>query len=105
MKNISLSTSGKSMALLPPSRPTRGAFRDRHDALGRNVMDALASGVFLRRTKTPKRTAKSCGPGAAMLALSLWSNSQVTVAKKPAHRGEHEVSRKPIARGKPGCFG
>jgi len=29
----------------------------------------------------------------------------VTVAKKPAHRGEHEVSRKAIAWGKPGCFG
>src|SRR6266516_5557502 len=58
---------------------------------------------FSRRTKTPRRTAKSCGPGAAMLALSLWSDPQVTVANKPAHRGEHEVSRKTIARGKPGC--
>ena len=28
-----------------------------------------------------------------------------TVANKPAHRGELEVSRKTIARGKPGCFG
>jgi hypothetical protein len=34
MKNISLSTSGKSLASLPHPRPTRGAFRDRHDALG-----------------------------------------------------------------------
>ena len=31
--------------------------------------------------------------------------SGMTVAKKPAHRGEHEVSRKAIAWGKPGCFG
>src|SRR5207253_5083631 len=30
---------------------------------------------------------------------------RVTVANKPAHRGEHEVSRKAIARGRPGCFG
>ena len=71
----------------------------------RDVMDALASGVFSRRTKTPKRTAKSCGPGAAMLALSSWSHPQVTVANKPAHRGERDISRKAIARGRPGCFG
>src|SRR5438552_6346364 len=51
-----------------------------------------------------KRTAKSCGPGAAMLALSLWSNSQVTVAKKPAHRGERDISRKTIAQGMSECF-
>src|SRR5215207_11258995 len=42
--------------------------------------------------------------GAAMLALSLWSDLQVTVAKKPAHRGEHEVSRKAIAQGMSECF-
>src|SRR5262249_52765253 len=28
-----------------------------------------------------------------------------TVAKQAAHRGEHEISRKTIARGKPGCLG
>src|SRR5205814_2709456 len=28
-----------------------------------------------------------------------------TVTKNAAHRGEHEVSRKTIARGKPGCLG
>src|ERR1700751_1671816 len=28
-----------------------------------------------------------------------------TVARKAVHRGEHEVSRKAIARGKPGCPG
>src|SRR5438552_15175843 len=51
-----------------------------------------------------KRTAKSCGPGAAMLALSLWSNPQVTVANKPAHRGERDISRKTIAQGMSECF-
>ena len=25
--------------------------------------------------------------------------------KKPAHRGERDISRKTIARGRPGCFG
>src|SRR2546429_6938962 len=29
---------------------------------------------------------------------------QVTVANKPAHRGEHEVSRKAIAQGMSECF-
>jgi hypothetical protein len=27
-----------------------------------------------------------------------------TVAKEPVHRGEHAISRKPIAQGRPGCF-
>ena len=59
---------------------------------------------FSRRTKTPKRTAKSCGPGAAMLALSLWEVSAGDGDNKPAHRGEHEVSRKAIAQGMSECF-
>jgi len=29
----------------------------------------------------------------------------VTVANKPGHRGEHEISRKTIARGMPGVSG
>jgi hypothetical protein len=37
----------------------------------------------LRRTKRCPRTAKSCGPGAAMLASSLWSDLQVTVTTSP----------------------
>src|SRR5947208_10198774 len=60
---------------------------------------------FSYRTKTPRRTAKSCGPGAATLALSRWESvPPATVAKEPAHRGEHEVSRKAIAQGMSECF-
>src|SRR5436305_13401478 len=55
-------------------------------------------------TNEQERTAKSCGPGAATLALSLRSDLHVTVAKKPAHRGEHEVSRKAIAQGMSDCL-
>jgi hypothetical protein len=51
--------------------------------LGWDAVDAGSVGAFLRRTKRFPRTAKSCGPGAAMLALSLRSNLQVTVAIKP----------------------
>src|SRR6266550_1950511 len=50
------------------------------------------------------RTAKSCGPDAPMLASSLREEAQATVSNKPGHRGEHEVSRKTIARGMPGDF-
>jgi hypothetical protein len=31
--------------------------------------------------------------------------TQVTVANKPGHRGEHEGSRKTTAQGRPGCIG
>src|SRR5258705_12371453 len=39
-----------------------------------------------------------------MLASSLREEAQMTVSNKPGHRGEHEVSRKTIARGMPGDF-
>src|SRR6478752_4777974 len=39
-----------------------------------------------------------------MLASSLREEAQATVSNKPGHRGEHEVSRKTIARGMPGLF-
>src|SRR6476659_6115999 len=47
------------------------------------------------------RTAKSCRSDAPMLASSLREEAQATVSNKPGHRGEHEVSRKTIARGMP----
>src|SRR5712672_4167827 len=50
------------------------------------------------------RTAKSCGSDAPMLASSLREEAQATVSNKPGHRGEHEVSRKTIARGMPGLL-
>src|SRR5213083_2172308 len=39
-----------------------------------------------------------------MLASSLREEAQATVSNKPGHRGEHEISRKTIARGMPGDF-
>src|SRR5712691_6230687 len=50
------------------------------------------------------RTAKSCRSDAPMLASRLREEAQATVSNKPGHRGEHEVSRKTIARGMPGDF-
>src|SRR5258707_9796067 len=52
-----------------------------------------------------RRTAKSCGSDAPMLASSLREEAQATVSNKPGHRGEREVSRKTIARGMPGETG
>jgi hypothetical protein len=47
----------KIMAFIAPTRPTRGAFRDRHDALGGAAVDALASGVIF----APDENAKAYG--------------------------------------------
>jgi hypothetical protein len=58
-----------------------------------------------RRTKAPQRTAKSCGPGAATLALPAGACSRTTGARKAASPGRARISRKTIARGKPGCPG
>src|SRR5258708_17195365 len=54
---------------------------------------------------TGLRTAKSCGPDASTPASSLREEAQATVTRKPDHRGEHEISRKTIARGMPGDSG
>jgi hypothetical protein len=49
------------------------------------------------------RTVKPCGPDAPTLASSLWKYPQATEARKPDHRGEHEISRKTIAQETPDC--
>src|SRR5690242_5936111 len=70
-------------------------------------MDACCvSAVQTAQTKTRQRAAKSCGPGAATLAsIRPAGAGTATVARKAVHRGEYEVSRQTIARGKPGCPG
>src|SRR5215204_1212798 len=51
------------------------------------------------------RTAKSCGSGAAVLALSPGGRKFLPDdgGKRAVLRGEHEVSRKTIAQGRPEC--
>jgi hypothetical protein len=51
------------------------------------------------------RTAKSCGPGAATLALRWRVFPAGNGGKKAASPGRARISRKAIARGKPGCLG
>ena len=64
-----------------------------------------------------QRTAKSCGPDAPTLASSFAEGvsaqpaadkpdiREMTVAKEPGHRGEHDISRKTIACGNAGRSG
>jgi hypothetical protein len=68
-ENFSLSPSGKSILELRPSRAlTRGAYRDRHDALARDAMDVAGVRHFECRTKHWPHTAKPRGPDASTLA-------------------------------------
>src|SRR5947207_10455421 len=106
MKNILLHNSVNQNYNSARLAPARGAYHDRHDTLG-----AGCDGRFgVRRFLTPDENAKAYGEvvwswrrDAGVKLCGIFR--KVTVAKKPAHRGEHEVSRKAIAWGKPGCFG
>jgi hypothetical protein len=48
------------------------------------------------------RTAKSCGPDTPTLVSSWRTSPSATVARKPGHRGERDISRKPLRAGMPG---
>ena len=92
------------------SRPPEGRIAIVTTRWARDAMDAARHRrmAVARRSLQAKpgllRTAKSCGPGAAMLALSLaGSFRKVTVTTSPLHRGEHEVSRKAVAQGMSEC--
>jgi hypothetical protein len=90
---------GKSR-LNPLVSPDARGDRDRHE----RAVGCGGRGGALDETRS-SRTVKSCGPGAPMLASS---SREVILAtdggNKAGHRGEREVSRKPIAQGKPECF-
>ena len=69
------------------------------------MRDAVDAGMSATNDVDP-RTAKSCGPDAPTLASSVRKVfPQATVANKPGHRGERDISRKTIARGMPGVSG
>ena len=65
VKNILIFRNAKSLVYSQPSRPTRGAYRDRH---GRGTGCGGRGWRFGR--ERVKRTAKSCGPDASTLASS-----------------------------------
>ena len=69
-------------------------------------MDACGVGGVTCRTKRLPSVRQS----RVVLAPRPWRQAggqahSATVANNAAHRGEHGISRKPIARGKPGCPG
>jgi hypothetical protein len=91
----------------PVSRQMRGA-RERHERAVR------CGGRRGRARRTRRmRTVKSCGSGAAVLALRWRLRIDPSDrARRPADnggkravlRGEHVISRKAIAQGRPECF-
>src|ERR1700752_1217889 len=69
-------------------------------------MDAAASvRCKSHGRKRLQRTAKSCGPGAATVASSWRADPAGDGGKKRRSPGRARISRKTIARGKPGCPG
>src|ERR1700730_2674358 len=108
-KNISLPALVETPLLIPPSRPTKGRIAIVTD-VRRDAVDATVSGErsAAHGRAIVLRTAKSCGPDAPTLASSCACvispqpgatdrSRAATVAKKPGHRGELEVSRHTIA--------
>ena len=97
-KNIPLSLSGKSVVLVCPSHPMRGALRTSRTRGGmrwtQKARETHAPGAygevawFGRRGAGAKLAIRSAGDG----------------GKRAVLREEREVSRKAIAQGRPGCF-
>src|SRR5207302_315694 len=85
--------------------PHKGTLRGRHGTLARVAMDAVASGACTRRNVHGVRRSR------VVLTPRSWRLSTpacagvATVAKTAASPGRARISRKAIARGKPGCPG
>jgi hypothetical protein len=74
--------------ITPAVHPTEGRIAIVTDA-GLDAMDAGGAAD----ESAGSRTVKSCGPDAPTLASSWRDFPLTTVARKPGHRGEPEVSR------------
>jgi hypothetical protein len=86
--------------------PSEGTFRDRHDTLGRGCDGRCGVRRFVRRTRTLAAYGEVVwswrrDPGATPAGVIL----PATGARKAASPGRARISRKTIARGKPGCPG
>ena len=97
-KNIPLNPSGKSVLFIRASHPREGRV-----AIVTNVAVRCGGREGRSRRTRATRTAKSCGPDAAVLASSCaeFQTLRGDGGKRAVHRGEHEVSRKTIAQGRP----
>jgi len=101
VKNIPLKPTGKSTLSARPIPPgMRGRF-----AIVTNVRRDAVDAVAMQDERGCSRTAKPCGPGAPMLASSFVGQVlRSDGGKKAGHRGDHEVSRKTTAQGRPDCL-
>ena len=84
-----------------------GADHDRHGTFGRGLRWTLAASAG---SPAGRNAGLSVRQSRVVLAPRPWRQAggkahAATVANNAAHRGEHGISRKPIARGKPGCPG
>ena len=100
-----LAASGKSLVVVRPARATMRDAAHRHVTLARVAMDACC----VRRVLLPDENAAAYGeivwswrrdPGATPAEFM-----PTTGARKAASPGRARISRKTIARGKPGCLG
>ena len=102
---IFLVPSGKSLALVRSSRATEGRFAI-VTIRWRGMRWTLRRQAGFCPTRSPQRTAKSCGPGAATVASIpaglCWRDNGDNQRRSP---GRARISRQPIARGRPGCLG
>ena len=90
----------------PARAAMRGASRSSRN-VARVAMDACGVRLaYVGPAKTPQRTAKSCGSGAATVASIpaglCWQGNGDNKRRSP---GRARISRKAIARGRPGCPG
>ena len=89
----------------PSPRRHEGRSRDRHATWCGLRWAAAGVRCVEHQAKRWQRTVKSCGPGAATLALRWREFSAGNGGKKGRSPGRVRISRKTIARGKPGCLG
>jgi hypothetical protein len=94
--------------IIAPSRPTRGAYRDR-----RFARDGMRWTQRRRRARYAcgrvalMRTAKSCGPDARNAGVKSLRGQRLPGRwwqEAPIHQGEHDIGRRAIAQGRPECF-
>jgi hypothetical protein len=79
-------------SLITPSRPTEGRFAVVTNA-GWDAVDAGGA----KDESADLRTAKSCGPDTPTLVSSRWKQFRWRRwQESPAHRGERDISRKPL---------
>jgi hypothetical protein len=93
-ENIPLRVYPKSNLQFPPSRPTRGALRDRHGRWARDAMDAH------RRARFTCADERRCADGEVVWSWRSDAGAKLvetiplmTVATKHGHRGEREGNR------------